>query len=202
MSDAPARIVVLVSGTGSNLRALLAASGDEGYGAVVVAVGSDRHGITALDAAADAGVETFVRKLSDFPVRTSWDDSLTEAIAGFAPDLVVCAGFMKILGGATLKAFEGRIINTHPALLPAFPGATAVRDALEHGVTVTGATVHIVDGVLDGGPIVAQVAVPVLADDDEASLHERIKVAERELLVEAVGRLARGYRIVGRKVVL
>lgn len=198
----PARLVVLVSGTGSNLEALIEASDDASYGAQVVAVGADRAGIRALEIAAASGTATFVRQLSDYHQRTDWDDALTSAISEHRPDLVVCAGFMKILGASTLKAFEGRIVNTHPALLPAFPGANAVRDALDYGVTMTGATVHVVDGVLDGGPIVAQVAVAVEPGDDEASLHERIKIAERKLLVDAVGRMAPGYRIVGRKVVL
>lgn len=198
----PARLVVLVSGTGSNLEALIEASAAASYGAQVVAVGSDRPGIRALEIAAASGTAMFVRQLSDYQQRTDWDDELTSAIAEHQPDLVVCAGFMKILGASTLKAFEGRIVNTHPALLPAFPGANAVRDALDYGVTMTGATVHVVDGVLDGGPIVAQVAVAVEPGDDEATLHERIKIAERQLLVDAVGRMARGYRIVGRKVVL
>ena len=198
----PARLVVLVSGTGSNLTAILAAAERPDFGAEVVAVGADRDGIPALETAKAAGVETFVRSVADYPSRTDWDDALTAALEQHAPDLVVCAGFMKILGPSTLKAFEGRIVNTHPALLPAFPGANAVRDALDYGVTMTGATVHIVDAVLDGGPIVAQVAVPVDAGDDEATLHARIKIAERELLVTSVGRLARGFRIVGRRVEL
>lgn len=198
----PARLVVLVSGTGSNLTAILAAAQSPDFGAEVVAVGSDRAGIPALETARSAGVATFVRRLGDYACRADWDDALTAALEQHGPDLVVCAGFMKILGPSTLKAFEGRIVNTHPALLPAFPGANAVRDALDYGVSVTGATVHIVDAVLDGGPIVAQVAVAVEAGDDEAALHERIKIAERELLVSSVGRLARGFRIVGRKVEL
>jgi phosphoribosylglycinamide formyltransferase-1 len=198
----PARLVVLVSGTGSNLTAILAAAEHPDFGAEVVAVGADRDSIPALETAKAAGVETFIRSVADYPSRADWDDALTAALELHAPDLVVCAGFMKILGPSTLKAFEGRIVNTHPALLPAFPGANAVRDALDYGVTMTGATVHIVDAVLDGGPIVAQVAVPVEAGDDEATLHERIKIAERELLVTSVGRLARGFRIVGRRVEL
>ena len=128
---------------------------------------------------------------ADFPDRAAWDRGLAEAVAVFAPDLVVSAGFMRILGAAFLDRFPSRILNTHPALLPSFPGAHGVRDALAYGVRVTGCTLHVVDAGVDTGPIVAQVAVPVQDGDDEATLHERIKVAERELLVDWVGRIAR-----------
>ena len=197
----PARLVVLVSGTGSNLAALLEACAQPSYGACVVAVGADREGIPALERATAANVPTFVRRLKDFPDRGAWDDALTDATAAYDPTLVVCAGFMKILGPSFLARFGPGIVNTHPALLPSFPGATPVHDTLEHAVKLTGVTVHFVDAGLDAGPIIAQAVVPLLDDDDETRLHERIKDAERTLLVETVGRLVRdGYRIEGRKV--
>ena len=194
---------MLVSGTGSNLAALLAAVADPAYGARVVAVGADRDGVPALAKATSAGVPTYVVRVTDYPDRAAWDEALTAATAAYDPTLVVCAGFMKILGPRFLRRFGPAIVNTHPALLPSFPGAVAVRDTLDHAVKVTGVTVHFVDAELDAGPIVAQAAVPVLDDDDEDRLHERIKGVERALLVETVGRLVRdGYRIEGRKVVL
>ena len=186
------RAVVLVSGTGSNLAALLAAHADEAYGARVVGVVSDRPGIRGLDIARDAGVPTAVVRLGDFESRDAWDAAVTRAVAVFEPDLVVCAGFMKLLGATFLARFGGRTINTHPALLPSFPGAHGVRDALAHGVKVTGCTVMCVDAGVDTGPILAQVAVDVRDDDDEPTLHERIKAVEAPLLVETVGRIARG----------
>ncbi|MCE7078703.1 phosphoribosylglycinamide formyltransferase [Streptomyces sp. ST2-7A] len=200
----PKRLVVLVSGSGTNLQALLdtvARLGADDYGARVVAVGADRPGIAGLDRAADAGLPTFVCRLADHPDRDAWDAALAEAVADHEPDLVVSAGFMKILGPRFLARFGGRTVNTHPALLPSFPGAHAVRDALAHGVKVTGCTVHFVDEGVDTGPIIAQGVVEVREEDDESALHERIKDVERRLLVEAVGRLARdGHRIEGRKV--
>ncbi len=197
-----ARLVVLVSGSGTNLQALLDACADPAYGARIVAVGADRSDIEGLRRAEKAGVPTFVCRVGDFPTRTQWDAALAEAVAAYAPDLVVSAGFMKILGSAFLADFGDRCLNTHPALLPAFPGAHGVRDALAYGVRVTGCTVHLVDAGVDTGPIVAQTAVEVLDDDDEDSLHERIKTVERELLVQVVGRLAReGFAVLeGRHV--
>ncbi|GAB3118521.1 phosphoribosylglycinamide formyltransferase [Streptomyces calidiresistens] len=200
----PKRLVVLVSGSGTNLQALLdtvARLGADDYGARVVAVGADRPDIAGLDRADAAGLPTFVCRLADHPDRDAWDAALTEAVAAHEPDLVVSAGFMKILGPRFLARFGGRTVNTHPALLPSFPGAHAVRDALAHGVKVTGCTVHFVDEGVDTGPIIAQGVVEVREEDDESALHERIKDVERRLLVEAVGRLARdGHRIEGRKV--
>ncbi|MFR9722774.1 phosphoribosylglycinamide formyltransferase [Streptomyces sp. MS19] len=198
-----ARIVVLVSGSGTNLQALLdaAAAGGAAYGAEVVAVGADRPGIEGLRRAERAGLPTFVHRVRDFTDRAAWDRALTASVAAYEPDLVVSAGFMKILGPDFVAEFGGRLLNTHPALLPSFPGAHGVRDALAHGVKVTGCTVHFVDGGVDTGPIIAQEAVAVEQDDDEATLHERIKEVERRLLADVVGRLARdGYRIEGRKV--
>ncbi|GAB2853434.1 phosphoribosylglycinamide formyltransferase-1 [Lentzea nigeriaca] len=167
----------------------------------VVAVGADRENIEGLKRAERAGVPHFVVKLRDHADRSAWDVALTEAVASYEPDLVVSAGFMKIIGPEFLARFGGRMINTHPALLPAFPGAHGVRDALDYGVHVTGSTVHLVDAGVDTGPILAQEAVVVEPGDTEETLHERIKVVERRLLVETVGRLAReGCTVNGRKV--
>ncbi len=154
-----------------------------------MAVGSDREGIEGLARAGRAGIPTFVVPTSDHDDRADWDVALADAVAAHEPDLVVLAGFMKLLGPAFLALFGGRTINTHPALLPSFPGTSAPRDALEHGVKITGATLFVVDAGIDTGPIIAQVAVPVLDDDDVETLHERIKVSERAMLVEWVGRL-------------
>jgi len=183
-----ARIAVLLSGTGSLCAALLAATDDPDYPAAVVAVGSDRDA-DGLEHARRRGVPTFVCAVGDHPDRAAWDRALADRLGSFAPDLVVSAGFMKIVGPAVLDAFGGRLINTHPALLPAFPGAHAVRDALAAGATVTGATVHVVDAGVDTGPVLAQREVAVLPGDDEARLHERIKDVERELLVQTVAQL-------------
>jgi phosphoribosylglycinamide formyltransferase 1 len=197
----PARLVVLVSGSGSNLQALLDASADPSYGASVVAVGADRDGILALKRAEDAGVPTFVHRVKDHPDRAAWDRALRDEVVQYAPDLVVSAGFMKLLGPDFLAVFGGRTVNTHPALLPSFPGMHGARDALAYGVKVTGCTLFAVAEGVDDGPIIAQSAVPVEDGDDEESLHERIKVAERRLLVEHVGRMAReGWTILGRPV--
>ena len=195
-----ARLVVLVSGAGTNLQAMLDACADPEYGAQVVAVGADRAGVPALDRAARAGVPAFVHRVADYPDRADWDRALTASCAEAQPDLIVLAGFMKLVGKDFLAAFDGRVINTHPALLPAFPGMHGVRDALEHGVKLTGCTVFLVDAGTDTGPVLAQAAVPVLDDDDEATLHERVKVTERRLLVETVGRMVRdGWTVTGRK---
>jgi phosphoribosylglycinamide formyltransferase 1 len=195
------RLVVLVSGAGTNLQALLDACASDSYGARVVAVGADRADIPALARAEAAGIPAFTLRVQSFPSRGDWDRALTAACAEFKPDLIVLAGFMKLVGADFLARFGGRVINTHPALLPSFPGMHGVRDALEYGAKVTGCTVFLVDEGTDSGPIVAQAGVLVQDDDDEAALHERIKVAERALLVETVGRLVRdGWSIQGRKV--
>lgn len=195
--------MVLVSGTGTNLQALLDACADPAYGAVVAAVGADRAGIAALTRAEQAGLPTFVLPLADFADRSAWDAALAEAVAAHDPDLVVSAGFMKLVGPAFLGRFGDRFVNTHPALLPAFPGMHGARDALAYGVKVTGCTLFMVDEGVDSGPVLAQAAVPVLDDDDEATLHERIKEQERRLLVDTVGRMAReGWSIRGRKVTI
>lgn len=198
-----ARIVVLVSGSGSNLQALLDAAADPAYGARVVAVGADRDGIGGLERAAAVGVPTFVVPLKAYDTREDWDRALTEQVAAHRPDLVISAGFLKLVGPHFLAAFGDRYLNTHNTLLPAFPGIHGPRDALAYGVKITGATLFFVDAGMDTGPIVAQVAVPVLDDDDEETLTERIKSAERRQLVEQVGRLVRnGWTITGRKVTI
>jgi phosphoribosylglycinamide formyltransferase 1 len=193
------RLVVLVSGSGTNLQALLDATADPAYGAEVVAVGADRDGIEGLARAERAGIPTFVRRVKDYPARDDWDRALAEAVDTHAPDLLVSAGFMKLVGDPILDRFP--MVNTHPALLPSFPGMHGARDALEHGVKVAGATLFLVDGGVDTGPILAQVAVPVEDDDTEETLHERIKVGERAMLVDTVGRMAReGWSVEGRRV--
>ena len=171
-SDTRASVVVLVSGSGTLLQALLDAAADPAYGVQVVAVGADRDGIEG------------------HPDRATWDEAVAAAIGAHDPDLVLSAGFMKILGEPSLSRF--RILNTHPALLPSFPGAHGVRDALAHGVRVTGATLFEVDAGVDTGRILAQRAVGVLEDDTEETLHERIKVVERRMLVEELSRLLGG----------
>lgn len=198
----PLRLVVLVSGGGTTLQALLdAAAEPAAYGAEVVAVGADRDGVEGLARAQRAGVPTFVSRLRDHDDRAAWDAALADAVASYEPDLVVLAGFMKLVGPGFLARFPDRVVNTHPALCPAFPGTTGPADALAYGVKVTGATLFVVDDGVDTGPIVAQTTVPVLDDDDVETLHERIKVAEREMLVDAVGAIARdGLTITDRKV--
>jgi phosphoribosylglycinamide formyltransferase-1 len=197
-----ARLVVLVSGTGTNLQALLDASADPAFGAEVVAVGADRSGVEALARAERARVPTFTHRVKDYPSRADWDRALAASCAAARPDLIVLAGFMKLVGPPFLDAFAGRVINTHPALLPAFPGMHAVRDALEHGVKVTGCTVHFVDECLDAGPIILQAPVPVLDDDTTESLSARILLQEHRIYSEAIRIVLEGkYRIEGRRVV-
>jgi len=192
---------VLVSGAGTNLQALLDACADPSYGASVVAVGADREGIQGLARAECAGIPTFVKRVEHFTSRAYWDRAMADTVAAFDPDLVVSAGFMKLAGEHFLARFPGRYINTHPALLPAFPGIHGAADALAYGVKVTGATLFVVDSGVDTGPIIDQVVVPVEDDDDVEALHERIKIAERQMLVEVVGRIARvGITITDRKV--
>ncbi|MEU4668907.1 phosphoribosylglycinamide formyltransferase [Amycolatopsis sp. NPDC023774] len=197
----PVKIVVLASGSGTLLQAVLDAVARPAFPAQVVAVGADRTGIEALARAERASVPSFTVRVADHPDRDAWDKALTEAVAAYSPDLVVSAGFMKILGAQFLSRFANRVINTHPALLPSFPGMHAVADALAAGVKVTGSTVHFVDAGVDTGPVIAQEAVVVEAEDTEDVLHERIKAVERRLLVETIERLGRGGCTVdGRKV--
>ena len=199
-SSARTRLVVLVSGSGTNLQALLDATADPAYPAEVVAVGADRSGILALERAEKAGVPTFVLRVGDFATRDQWDAAFTAETAAYEPDLVVSAGFMKLAGATFLERFDGRYVNTHPALLPSFPGMHGAADALDYGVKVTGCTLFVVDAGIDTGPILAQAVVDVHDDDTVESLHERIKSAERELLVDVVGRMARdGWTVTGRK---
>lgn len=185
----PPRLLILASGTGTLLQAVLDAAADGRLSVSIVAVGSDVADCGALERAAWSSVPAFVCPPSDYESREDWNDALLAKLMEFEPDWIVSAGFMRILGPAIVDAYAGRILNTHPALLPSFPGAHAVRDALAYGVTVTGCTVHVVDRGVDTGPILAQVAVPVLPDDSEATLHERIKERERELLVTTLSRL-------------
>ena len=178
-------VVVLISGTGSNLLALLKAADHPLYPVRVLAVGSDRaaEGLAHADL---YGVPSFVVEPSRFPDTQTWSKKLQETIEHFNPDLIVLAGFMRILPPSFIERFSPKIINTHPSLLPLFPGAHAVRDALAAGARETGVTMHVVDKGVDTGPIIAQKTVTVMPADDEASLHERIKVEERQLLVDTV----------------
>ena len=195
----PTAVIVLVSGSGTLLQALIDASADPAYGVRIAAVGADRDGIAGLDRARAAGIPSFVCRVADFSSRADWDAALADQLDSYASAFVVSAGFMKLLGPQTLGRHT--VVNTHPALLPAFPGAHAVRDALAYGVTLTGTTCHLVDAGVDTGPIIEQHAVAVEPDDTEESLHERIKVIERRMLVDIVGRMAReGYAVAGRAV--
>ena len=200
-SDARSRVVILLSGAGSTAAAVMAAAAGEGYPAQIVAVGSDRPDAAGLGIAAEHGIPTFVVPPREFPDRASWDAALADAVAQWEPDLVLCAGFMRILGQSVLERFSPALINSHPSLLPSFPGAHAVADALAYGVKVSGVTVHIVVADVDAGPIIAQEAVPVIEGDDEATLHERIKQRERQLLVDVVAQLAhRSLQVDNRRV--
>jgi phosphoribosylglycinamide formyltransferase 1 len=195
---APVDVVVLVSGSGTLLQALIEAAADPAYGVRIVAVGADRD-CAGIERAVAAGIETFVCRPADFASRAEWDAGLAERLRALAPRFVVSAGFMRLLGPEVLGAVP--VVNTHPALLPSFPGAHGVRDALAHGVKVTGTTCHLVDSGVDTGPIIEQRVVPVLDDDTEETLHERIKVQERQMLVDVVARLGReGWALDGRRV--
>jgi len=193
---------VLISGGGSNLQALIDAAVDPDFPAQIVGVGADRADATGLDRAKAVGIPTFVVDPTHFADRTEWDRALAETIAAFDADWVVSAGFMRILGQSVLSGHPQRIVNTHPALLPSFPGAHAVRDALAYGVKVTGCTVHLVDSGVDTGPVLAQQSIAIDVGDDEAALHERIKSVEHELLVSVVAKLCRhDVQVIGREVV-
>lgn len=195
------RVVVLVSGSGTLLQSLIDAQSGPGFGAEIVAVGSDRTAVEGLERARRAGIPTFSHPLAKGSDRGLWDRQLTDLVAGYEPDLVVLAGFMKLVGTAFLERFGGRIINSHPALLPSFPGMHGARDALEYGVKITGSTVFLVDEGVDSGAILDQAVVEVRDDDTVETLHERIKITERELLVRVVDRMAtHRWRIDGRKV--
>jgi phosphoribosylglycinamide formyltransferase-1 len=187
-----ARIVILASGSGTLLQSIIDATRAGELPVDIAAVGSDVPDAYALQRAREAEIDTFVLSVSDFSDRSAWNDALLVRLRADDPDWIVSAGFMRILGPQVVDAFAGRILNTHPALLPAFPGAHGVRDALAYGVKVTGCTVHIVDRGVDTGPILAQQAVEVLPGDDEDSLHERIKTVERMLLVRTLASLTGG----------
>ena len=185
------KVVVLISGGGSNLKALLDAAAEPTYPANVVAVGSDTDA-AGLEYARAAGIDTFMVRPRDFENRDAWGEAFAAEIRTFAPDLVVSAGLMRVLPGGFVREFSPRLINTHPALLPLFPGAQAVRDALAAGATETGVTVHIIDEGVDTGPVLRQRAVSILAEESEDELHERIKQIERPLLVDTVRDIATG----------
>jgi phosphoribosylglycinamide formyltransferase-1 len=196
-------IVVLVSGAGTNLQALIDATTDPAYGVRIAAVGADRDDIEGLSRARLAKIPTFVCRVADFATRADWDAALTAQVAVYDPQLVVLAGFMKLTGERFLGRFGGRAVNTHPALSPSFPGMHSPQEALEYGVKVTGCTLFVVDSGVDTGPIVAQSAVSVQDDDTVETLHERIKTAERQMLVDYVGRMVRdGFTVNQRKVTI
>jgi phosphoribosylglycinamide formyltransferase 1 len=201
--SATGSVVVLVSGCGTNLQALMDAAADPSYGVKIAAVGADRDDIEGLARARRAGIPTFVCRVTDFATRADWDAALASQVAAYKPRLVVLAGFMKLTGEAFLGQFGGRTVNTHPALSPSFPGIRGPQEALDYGVKVTGCTLFIVDEGVDTGPIVAQRAVKVHVDDTAEILHERIKTAERQMLVDYVGRMVRnGFSVTERKVTI
>ena len=201
--SSPGSIVVLVSGSGTNLQALIDATADPAYGVRIAAVGADRDDIEALSRARRAQIPTFVCRVADFATRAEWDVALTSQVAAYSPSLVVLAGFMKLTGEVFLGRFGGRTVNTHPALLPSFPGMRAPEEALDYGVKVTGCTLFVVDSGVDTGPVVAQSAVGVDDGDTVHTLHERIKTAERQMLVDYVGRMVReGFTVTERKVTI
>ena len=201
-AETPTRLAVLVSGSGTNLQALIdAIDADPSFGGEIVVVASDRADAHGLVRAADAGIPTVCVQLADHPDRDTWEAELVRSVAAYEPDVIVLAGFMRVLSGAFLRRWPERVLNTHPSLLPAFRGAHAVREALEYGVKVTGSTVHVVDEQVDHGPIVAQRAVAIRDDDDEASLHARIKAVEHELFPACVKLACQGrLRVEGRHV--
>ena len=199
----PGSIVVLVSGGGTNLQALIDATADPAYGVRIEAVGSDRDDIEGLARARRAGIPTFVCRLADFATRAEWDVALASQVAAYRPRLVVLAGFMKLTGEAFLRKLAGRVVNSHPALSPSFPGVRGPKDALDYGVKITGCTLFVVDAGIDTGPIVAQRAVSVHEGDTVETLHERIKTAERQMLVDYVGQMVRdGFSVTERKVTI
>jgi len=195
--------VVLVSGGGTNLQALIDATADPSYRVRIAAVGADRDDIEGLSRAHHANIPTFVCPVGDFATRADWDAALTAQVAAYRPRLVVLAGFMKLTGQAFLARFGGRTVNTHPALSPSFPGMHGPQAALDYGVKVSGCTLFVVDAGVDTGPIVAQTAVRVHDDDTARTLHERIKTAERQMLVDFVGKMVRdGFTVNQRKVTI
>lgn len=181
--------MVLASGSGTLFQSVIDAP-QRSRDFEITGFVTDQPSAAAIERAALAGIPVAVIALSDFETRDDWNSALADAIATYEPDFVVSAGFMRVIGEPALSRFSGRIINTHPALLPSFPGAHAVRDALAAGARVTGSTVHFVDAGVDTGPVIVQEAVDIHPDDDEATLHERIKIVERRLLVDVVTELA------------
>lgn len=194
------RIVILLSGTGSLARALLTAAANDQLSGQIVAIGSDTSQAGGLELASQFGVPSFVLAPADFDDRSAWNDSLVAQLQTFEPDWIVSAGFMRILGAQVLASYPMRIINSHPSLLPTFPGADAVGDALAHGVKVTGCTIHLVDEGVDTGPILSQVAVNIEANQTKEQLHEQIKIQERSELVKVVANLCEGrLKLDGRR---
>ena len=188
------RIVILLSGSGSNAQAVFDAVSSGALPIQISAVGSDTPDAYGLVRARDAGLETFVLDYADYPNRTAWTVALSDAVAGYDPDLVLSSGLMRIVGPEFIDRFAGRFINTHPALLPSFPGAHGVRDALAAGVKITGTTLHLVDAGVDTGRILDQRAVRIHPGEDEAALHERIKVEERAMVLDALTALYRAHQ--------
>ncbi|MCI4011449.1 phosphoribosylglycinamide formyltransferase [Brevibacterium sp. ZH18] len=184
------RIVLLASGSGTLTQAVIDAFADSDRGVEIAAIGADSQTAGVLDRAAERSIPTFVVRPKDCADREDWNVRLRDTVAEFSPDWVISAGFMRILGPTFIASFADRIINTHPALLPSFPGAHGVRDALAHGVRITGGTIHLVDAGVDTGPIITQFPVSVSDDDTEETVHERIKTREREELVRLLAHLA------------
>lgn len=192
MTDSRYPIAVLVSGSGSNLQAIIDAAEKPGYAAEIVVVISDRPDVKALDRASTAGIATEVVPWRDFTSRDDFTAAVCDTAERRGAAALILAGFMRVLAPVAIERFPNRIVNIHPSLLPSFPGAHAVQDALEHGVTVSGVTVHFIDEEVDHGPIIYQEAIPVLADDDEATLHARIQEVEHRVYPDVVDALGRG----------
>lgn len=192
------KLAVLISGTGSNLRAILRAIDEKRCHADVVAVIADRDA-AGLALATERGIASSVVRPKDHADRAAWDTALAAKVASFSPDLVVCAGFMRIVGPAMIAAFPHRIVNVHPALLPSFPGTDGAAQAIAKGVRIAGCTVHLVDAGVDTGPILAQAAVPVLPSDDAHTLQARIQTHEHRLLPAVIDAVARGVIVLGER---
>jgi len=192
MTDSRYPIAVLVSGSGSNLQAIIDAAEKPGYAAEIVVVISDRPDVKALDRASTAGIATEVVAWRDFTSRDDFTAAVCDTAERRGAAALILAGFMRVLAPVAIERFPNRIVNIHPSLLPSFPGAHAVQDALDHGVTVSGVTVHFIDEEVDHGPIIYQEAIPVLADDDEATLHARIQEVEHRVYPDVVDALGRG----------
>ena len=193
---------MLISGSGTNLQALIDAEQDPSVETnyTIIGVGADKPDIEGLARAERAGIPTFVVNPLKSSSRVEWDQALAERLSDYQPNWVVSAGFMRILGPQVLRKFDNRIVNTHPSLLPSFPGAHAIDDALAHGVKITGCTIHLVDSGVDTGPILAQAAVKVEPGDDSDILHERVKQVERSLLLKTINKICtQGVTVAGRE---